>query len=69
MDNGPVNIELIAAVDSTGSMDPSSTYIDITAEFNDMVNAGIDKHIGWRVRGDPGDPPQFLTVKLEIYWQ
>ncbi len=68
-DNNVVNIETMANVYSNAQQSPVPGGVEITAEMQALVAAKVDKQIGWRVAGDPSNPPSFFLVKMEVYWE
>lgn len=65
-DDGPSNITEIVRVQGNGSMGPSVQGVDITAQLNALIAAGVDKHLGFRIGGDGINQWVLYEVQLEI---
>lgn len=51
MADGPSDIQEMGRIQGNGSMTPNTALVDITEAFNALVEAGADRHIGFRCGG------------------
>ena len=65
-DDGPSNIVEIARIYSDGSMNPVAPAVDITAVFNQLVAAGVKKHIGFQISDDGVNKWTLFESRLDV---
>lgn len=66
-DSGPSNITQIAEFTGNAGGTPTNTAVDVTADLNALVAAGVWKQLGMQVKQAGG-----LTIyqsRLEVVWQ
>lgn len=68
-DYGPQNITRIGVITCDGSTSARNGDLVFTTQWNSLVDNLKNKNIGYRVKGNPNNPPLILMVKIEIYYQ
>lgn len=67
-DYGPQNIVRMGELFCDGSTAARNGDLQITGQWNNLVAGLKAKNIGYRVKGNPNNPPLIMMVKLEVYY-
>jgi hypothetical protein len=69
MDNGPANVTPIEEIQSNGSAFPVVETVDVTKAMNELINAKVDKHLGFQVKDDGSSSSSIYESRLEVVFQ
>lgn len=69
MDDGPSNILQWHQFQGSGRGLPDSSGVDVTAIFNDRINAKQYKHLGFQCWDDGINPARIYEARLEIVFE
>jgi hypothetical protein len=67
-DAGPVNMTEFAKSEKSGTS-PIHTFLDVTDQLNDLLEAGQFKYIGYQIRGNGSQSPLIYGSWLDIVWE